>query len=49
MMVHRLDMEVIAEGVETQRQSDPLRVSGCDFGHGHLFSMRCWRGPSRLG
>ncbi len=39
MMAHRLDMEVIAEGVETQRQSDLLRASGCDFGQGHLFSM----------
>jgi diguanylate cyclase (GGDEF)-like protein len=33
-----LDMEVIAEGVETELQRDTLRGLGCDLGQGYLYS-----------
>jgi EAL domain-containing protein (putative c-di-GMP-specific phosphodiesterase class I)/CheY-like chemotaxis protein len=37
-MGHELDMEVIAEGVETREQLDILRERGCDGVQGFLFS-----------
>jgi EAL domain-containing protein (putative c-di-GMP-specific phosphodiesterase class I)/FixJ family two-component response regulator len=37
-MGHELDMEVIAEGVETQEQYKILREKGCDGVQGFLFS-----------
>jgi EAL domain-containing protein (putative c-di-GMP-specific phosphodiesterase class I)/CheY-like chemotaxis protein len=37
-MGHELDMEVIAEGVETQQQFNILREKGCDGVQGFLFS-----------
>lgn len=37
-MAHKLDMRVIAEGVETIGQLRLLRKAGCDFGQGFLFS-----------
>lgn len=30
-MAHKLDMEVIAEGVETKEQMKALSYIGCDF------------------
>lgn len=39
MMAHKLDLKVVAEGVETSRQSDLLRHAGCDFAQGYLFSQ----------
>ena len=36
-MAHRLDLSVVAEGVETREQLDFLREHGCDFGQGYLF------------
>jgi EAL domain-containing protein (putative c-di-GMP-specific phosphodiesterase class I) len=33
-----LGMDVIAEGIETQRQLETVRLLGCDFGQGYLFS-----------
>lgn len=36
-MGHSLDLEVVAEGVETQEQLDLLRRLGCDYGQGLLF------------
>lgn len=38
IMAHRLGLKVIAEGIETQEQSDLLLSIGCDFGQGYLFS-----------
>ncbi len=33
-----LGMHVVAEGIETQRQLETLRLLGCDYGQGFLFS-----------
>ena len=37
-MAHRLDLKVIAEGVEEPAQRDFLRARGCDEAQGYLFS-----------
>lgn len=33
-----LDLEVVAEGIETQEQSSLIQSLGCDYGQGYLFS-----------
>ena len=33
-----LDMDVVAEGVETVEQRDILRALGCRYGQGYLFA-----------
>ena len=38
MMAHKLDMKVIAEGVETLEQRNLLIAAGCDYGQGYFFS-----------
>jgi diguanylate cyclase (GGDEF)-like protein len=37
VMAHKLGLQVVAEGVETQQQYDILRRAGCDYGQGFLF------------
>lgn len=37
-MAHKLNIKVIAEGVETKAQRDLLQNAGCDFVQGYLFS-----------
>lgn len=37
-MAHRLKLSVVAEGVETQEQSDRLRSVGCDYVQGYFFA-----------
>jgi diguanylate cyclase (GGDEF)-like protein/PAS domain S-box-containing protein len=38
VMSHKLGIQVIAEGVETGRQSAILQEAGCDYGQGYLYS-----------
>lgn len=38
VMAHRLNIKVIAEGVETAQQRDLLIQIGCDYAQGYLFS-----------
>lgn len=38
VMAHKLGLEVIAEGVETEAQRDLLTAIGCDYMQGFLFS-----------
>ena len=37
-MAKRLNLGVVAEGIETEAQGIFVRASGCDEGQGHLFS-----------
>ncbi len=37
-LAHNLDMDVIAEGVETEEQRLSLKALGCEYGQGFLFS-----------
>jgi EAL domain-containing protein (putative c-di-GMP-specific phosphodiesterase class I) len=37
-MAHNLDMSVIAEGVETEKQADYLTSQHCDILQGYYFS-----------
>jgi len=37
-MAHGLNLQVVAEGVETREQLDYLRGLGCEYAQGHLFS-----------
>ncbi|WP_177307003.1 putative bifunctional diguanylate cyclase/phosphodiesterase [Pseudoduganella namucuonensis] len=37
VMAHKLDLKVIAEGIETPAQYELLRRAGCDYGQGFLF------------
>lgn len=38
VMAHKLDIKVIAEGVETKSQDRMLRDFGCDYAQGYLYS-----------
>jgi EAL domain-containing protein (putative c-di-GMP-specific phosphodiesterase class I) len=38
ILAHTLNMSVVAEGVETQKQVDILKKLGCEFGQGYLFA-----------
>ncbi|MEO7622375.1 MAG: EAL domain-containing protein [Gallionella sp.] len=38
VMAHKLGLQVIAEGIETEAQRQLLSQAGCNFGQGYLFS-----------
>ena len=38
-LAHGLDMQVIAEGIETEEQASLLRLIGCQEGQGHLLGV----------
>ncbi len=38
VMAHALDMQVIAEGVETEQQRDLLAAAGCDYAQGYWYA-----------
>ena len=38
VMAHKLDMKVIAEGIQNDEQKRLLAAAGCDYGQGYLFS-----------
>ncbi len=38
VMAHKLDIKVIAEGIETEMQKDLLSKMGCNYGQGYHFS-----------
>lgn len=37
-LARSLELTVVAEGIETMTQADALRMLGCDFGQGYVFS-----------
>lgn len=41
VMAHSLEMQVVAEGVETAEQLEYLRNEGCDFIQGYYYSPPC--------
>jgi EAL domain-containing protein (putative c-di-GMP-specific phosphodiesterase class I) len=38
-MAHSLELDVVAEGVETQRQMEYLRERGCGIAQGYFFTQ----------
>ena len=41
-LAHKMNLKVIAEGIETARQAERLLELGCEYGQGYYFSQP-WR------
>jgi diguanylate cyclase len=39
-LAHKMNLTVIAQGIESAKQFERLRELDCDFGQGFLFSSR---------
>ena len=37
-MAHKLQLKVVAEGIETQQQLDFLKANSCEYGQGYLIA-----------
>lgn len=37
-LTHDLDLQMVAEGIETEKQLSILKMNSCDYGQGYLFS-----------
>ncbi|NJO20556.1 MAG: EAL domain-containing protein [Spirulinaceae cyanobacterium RM2_2_10] len=40
-LAHALDMDVVAEGIETPAQLQHLHQLGCEYGQGYFWANRC--------
>ena len=38
-LAHKMNLKVVAEGIESAKQLEHLRALGCDYGQGYLFSQ----------
>lgn len=38
-LAHKMNLKVIAEGIETLRQTEQLLQLGCEYGQGYYFSQ----------
>jgi diguanylate cyclase (GGDEF)-like protein/PAS domain S-box-containing protein len=39
MLAHKMNLKVVAEGIESQKHLETLRQMGCEFGQGYYFSQ----------
>jgi EAL domain-containing protein (putative c-di-GMP-specific phosphodiesterase class I) len=39
LLAHKMNLKVIAEGIETVRQLERLLELGCEYGQGYFFSQ----------
>jgi len=39
LLAHKMNLKVIAEGIETTRQLERLVELGCEYGQGYFFSQ----------
>jgi EAL domain-containing protein (putative c-di-GMP-specific phosphodiesterase class I) len=47
-LARTLELEVIAEGIETREQAEALRELGAEFGQGYLFARPAAAAPALL-
>jgi EAL domain-containing protein (putative c-di-GMP-specific phosphodiesterase class I) len=48
-LAHNLNLQVVAEGVESRRMADRLKAMGCDRLQGFLFGMPCLQTSAPVG
>ncbi len=47
MLGHKLGMEVVAEGIETETEMKALQILGCEYGQGYFFSKPLCAGRAK--